>query len=70
MLSDKVKRYRMFAIYRDIAVTECSGDATEFFKYMRDTYGLCVEDYSGYLTPTPAIVHEQKYLLFKIKFGI
>lgn len=40
-----------------------------FFYYLKQNYGLQVETIDGQITGNYAVVNEQKYLLFLMKFG-
>lgn len=67
---DKVKRDKFFNIIREIHRDTKISDNILFQKYVIDTYGIDVIDYDGYVTNKFVIINEQKYLLFRIKFGI
>lgn len=46
-------------------------DVTEFLKLVDDKYGLSIPLKEGHLDVDAAVVtHEQKYFMFKIKYGI
>lgn len=68
--NDKVKRDRFFNIIREIHRDTKISDKILFQKYVVDTYGIHIVDYGGYFTNKFVIINEQKYLLFRIKYGI
>lgn len=41
-----------------------------FVEYMRNTYGIDVEDQHGYITANFVVIDQLKYLLFRIKYGV
>jgi len=68
-----IKRNKYFEIFREIRNELWNqGNRTTplFVEYMRSTYGMDVEDQSGYITADFVVINELKYLLFKIKDGI
>lgn len=65
----RIKRNLIFATILEIQ-RESLDDERSIFQYTRETYGIDIEDYNGYITPKFAIINEQKYLLFRIKFGL
>jgi hypothetical protein len=44
-------------------------NTSAFFYYLKQNYGLQVETVDGKITGDYAVVNEQKYLIFLMKFG-
>lgn len=63
------KRNKFYQIIRTIASTECHKQFADVSEYIEKTYGISIT-IDGYITANYRIVNEQKYMLFRIKFGI
>ena len=50
-------------------VAEFNMNTSAFFYYLKQNYGLQVETVDGKITGDYAVVNEQKYLIFLMKFG-
>jgi hypothetical protein len=53
----------------DQAPTDINMNPGAFFYYLKQHYGLQVETVDGKITGEYAVIDEQKYLLFLMKFG-
>lgn len=66
---DKIKRNEFFNVIRQI-YDECKLSNNELSNYIIDMYGIDVFSNEGFITHNFTIINEQKYLLFRIKYGI
>ena len=67
---DRIKRDKFFKILNSIAITECNSIFLDVPSYVEKTYGIKVENNGMGILGEYVVVNEQKYMLFKIKFGI
>ena len=63
------KARQEFLKLTDQAAAEYDMDPGAFYYYLKQNYGLQVETIDGKITGEYAVIDEQKYLMFLLKFG-
>ena len=66
----RIKYYEIFSEIKCELWNQVNVTTPIFVEYMRNTYGIDVEDPHGYITANFVVIDQLKYLLFRIKYGI
>lgn len=69
LAAERARRDRIYKIFKEIKA-ELGCGITGFLAYVQNTYGIEPVKKDGYITSEFIIINEQKYLLFRIKYGI